>query len=76
MSLLFNVGLNDLAADTDDEYVQRAVGLALDASRLRLLRATLRERVEGGAIMDGQRFARALETLYASIWEAYCGKER
>jgi hypothetical protein len=31
------------------------------------LRATLRERVENGPIMDGPRFARALETTYLEI---------
>jgi protein O-GlcNAc transferase len=67
VSMLTNVGLSDLVATTEEDYVRRAVGLASDAPRLRSLRATLRERMENGPVMDGLRFTRSLERLYASI---------
>jgi predicted O-linked N-acetylglucosamine transferase (SPINDLY family) len=67
VSMLANVGLSDLVATTEEEYVRVASELAPDVPRLQALRAGLREAMERGPVMDGPRFARSLEQLYASI---------
>lgn len=72
VSMLANTGLGDLVADTDDQFVQIAISLATDASRLAHLRTTLRQRVEAGPLMDGPRFTRHLEAAYESIREEHC----
>ena len=71
LSMLHNVGLGDLAAADDDEFVACAARLARDVPRLVALRKGLRERVERSALMDGPRFARHLDSAYVSIWEAF-----
>ncbi|MBF0425094.1 MAG: tetratricopeptide repeat protein [Magnetococcales bacterium] len=63
-SQLNNLGLTELAAFDERAFVDVAVALANDWSRLAHLRATLRGRLQGSPLMDGGRFARAIETIY------------
>lgn len=60
-SLLTAVGLQDLAAASADEYVQRAVTLAYDLPRRADLRGNLRTRMEKSPLMDAPGFARSFE---------------
>lgn len=71
LSQLFQLGLTELAADTDAAYVDIAVGLCGNLSKLAQLRAHLRERLEQSPLMDGQRFARQMESLYRHLWQQY-----
>jgi predicted O-linked N-acetylglucosamine transferase (SPINDLY family) len=67
-SQLSNLQLTELAAWTDDEFVSIAAALAHDTSRLAELRRTLRERMRQSPLMDGPRFARAVEAEYRRLW--------
>jgi protein O-GlcNAc transferase len=73
-SILNNVGLGDLVAYSPDQYVDLAVALAGDVSRLGQLRRTLRERMRGSALMDGPRFARNVEGAYRDAWRRWCAR--
>ena len=64
VSLLSAVGLGDLVAHTDEEYVRLAAALAGDAGRLRELRESLRDRLLASPLCDGVTFTRDLETFY------------
>jgi len=68
-----NLGLDDLVATTAEQYVATAVALANDRARLGSLRAELRERMQGSALMDGPRFARHLESAFRWMWRRWCG---
>ncbi|MBF0153400.1 MAG: tetratricopeptide repeat protein [Magnetococcales bacterium] len=68
-SQLNNLGLVELAACDDQAFVDTAVALATDSGRLGWLRSTLRGRLERSPLMDGQRFARAVEAVYCHIWQ-------
>jgi predicted O-linked N-acetylglucosamine transferase (SPINDLY family) len=70
LSQLANLGLTELAAQTDDAFVATAVSLAKDLPRLAGLRAGLRERMEQSPLMDGERFARGVEASYEGMWRA------
>jgi predicted O-linked N-acetylglucosamine transferase (SPINDLY family) len=72
-SLLCNLGLRELAARTEDEYVAIAMVLANDLPRLRELRAGLRERLRASPLMDAPRFARHIEQSYRRMWRTWCG---
>jgi predicted O-linked N-acetylglucosamine transferase (SPINDLY family) len=63
-SQLCNLGLQELAAETPDQYVALAAELAGDLPRLQELRATLRLRMEQSPLMDGKRFALNMEQAY------------
>ena len=71
-SLLAAAGLNELISSTTEEYVNLAVGLAADRDRLRELRITLRSRLAGSPLCDGDRFTRQLEILYRELWRKWC----
>ena len=74
-SILSTIGLAELAADSEEEYLQSARVLAGDPSRLAELRATLRQRMKTSAFMDAPRFARNIETAYREMWRQWCAKE-
>jgi predicted O-linked N-acetylglucosamine transferase (SPINDLY family) len=73
VSILGNVGLTDLIAETADEYVGRAVGLAGDRDRLSELRAGLRQRVVSSPLVDGRQYAADVEEAFRWMWKSWCG---
>ena len=75
-SLLSNVGLPELAAPSEDDYVRTAVQLAGDLPRLTELRATLRERMKNSPLLDAPRFARNLEAAFRRVWQRWCADGR
>lgn len=71
-SQLTNLGLTELVAWSDDEFVSIAAGLAGDRARLTQLRATLRSRMEASPLMDAPRFARNIEAAFRAMWRRWC----
>jgi protein O-GlcNAc transferase len=72
LSELTNLGLADLIAHTEDDYVRIAAGLATDVPGRTALRATLRGRMEASVLMNAPRFTRQIETAYREIWTTWC----
>jgi protein O-GlcNAc transferase len=73
MSILANIGLPELVADTLDRYIDTAVSLAGDLNRLRSLRTSLRRIMKGSVLTDADKFTSGIETLYRGIWKKWCG---
>ncbi len=69
---LSNVGLEALATDDTDVYVEIAVTLARDRAWLAELRSDLRERFRTSPIMNEPRYLRHLETAFRDIWRRWC----
>lgn len=74
-SLLAELGLDELVAADEDDYVAIAAGLARDRQRLARLRSELRARLEGSALLDAQGFTRGLESAFRAMWRRYCAEE-
>ena len=74
LSILGSMGLDELVARSDEDYVSIAVALARDGERLAALRAGLRERMRASPLTDGRGYARALEAAYRGTWRAWCGR--
>ncbi|MGA3067057.1 MAG: tetratricopeptide repeat protein [Tepidisphaeraceae bacterium] len=72
VSILSNLGLPELIADTVDQYVQIAADLAGDLPKLAELRKNLRTRMQSSPLMDAPAFARDIEAAYCQIWRDYC----
>jgi protein O-GlcNAc transferase len=72
LSILNNLGLPELVAHTEDEYLRVAMELAHDLPRVAELRATLRSRMKSSVLTDAPRFARNIETAYRAIWRDWC----
>jgi predicted O-linked N-acetylglucosamine transferase (SPINDLY family) len=75
VSLLTHIGLSELIAQTPEQYVQIAAGLANDPKRLEHLRSTLRQRMQSSPLMDGPGFARDVESAYRRMWEIWCAAQ-
>ena len=71
LGLLHTLGLPELAAASEEEYIERAVALARDLPRLVALRATMRARMLASPLMDAPRFARNVEASYRQMWHAW-----
>jgi predicted O-linked N-acetylglucosamine transferase (SPINDLY family) len=75
-SLLGAVGLDELVAHNQQEFIDIAVRLAQDRQRLTPLRAELRPRLQASPLMDAASLARALEAVYRSEWQRFCAARR
>lgn len=71
-NILKYVGLDDLIAETEAEYVEKAVALARDLPTLRRHRADLRQRMQNSPLMDCAGFARAIEDAFRKMWKNWC----
>jgi protein O-GlcNAc transferase len=72
-SILRAVGFDLLTksciATSEEDYIAKAVSLALDLPRLKEIRSNLRERVVGSSLCDRRGYMGALEREYARIVE-------
>jgi protein O-GlcNAc transferase len=74
LSQLTNLGLPELIARSESQFVELAAGLAGDLPRLSALRGSLRGRMEKSPLMDGARFARNVEAAYRLMWREWCAR--
>jgi len=71
LSVLSNLGLGHLAADSVESYHRAVVGLSRSTETLTELRATMRERMRRSPLLDGARHTRHLEQLYRGAWRRW-----
>jgi predicted O-linked N-acetylglucosamine transferase (SPINDLY family) len=69
-SILHAAGLPELAADTPEQFVATAAGLARDVDRLQELRAGMRARLAAHSLIDQVSFTRELESAYRQMSQA------
>ena len=75
-SLIKQVGLEDLAAFSEDEYVEKAVSLAGDHERLSKINAELPRRVENSPLRDQHAFRKNFEKIIRDVWVMHCFENR
>ena len=71
-SLLTQIGLTDLIANSIEEYVEIAVALAGESGRLDDLRRALRPRMAASTMCDEGAFAGKMEAAFRSMWQHWC----
>ncbi|MBQ3336221.1 MAG: hypothetical protein IJG80_02345 [Selenomonadaceae bacterium] len=69
LSILKNIGLEELAVNSYDEYIARAVMLANDWELLTLLRKNLRLMMKKSPLMDSENYLREIQTAFKKILE-------
>ena len=76
-SVLHQLALDELVADSPGQYVGIASALATDRRHLSALRENLRRRMQQ-TVCDGGSLARAVEKAYREMWRRWCsaGSER
>jgi protein O-GlcNAc transferase len=75
VSLLTNVGLPELIARSETEYVNIASRMAGDLPHLAELRSAIRDRMKTSAVMNASGFTRQVEQVYREAWETWCAKQ-
>lgn len=71
-SILTDVGVPELIAESPEKYIALAVELANDQSRLQQYRVKLRSMMQASTLMDCDGFARKMEAAYRDIWQHWC----
>jgi protein O-GlcNAc transferase len=74
-SLLNAVGLTELLAQDEDEFVRIAAGLAADHTRLANLREGMRARLVASPLLDSRAMARNLEQAWRVMWTDFCKRD-
>lgn len=74
-SILATLGLGDLVAESEQEYVKKTVALARDHAGLNMMRATLRTKLMQSPLTDSITFTRQLEQCYREIWQSWCQRQ-
>ena len=75
VTILSQIGLTELIAQSPQQYARIAIDLAGDPSRLSELRRTLRDRMKSSPLMDAAALARHVEDAYRSAWQTWCASE-
>jgi len=70
-SLLSRVGLTDLVAADERQYVERASQLALSPGRLAEFRSHLRTRLQASDLMSASVVARDIELAFRHFWREW-----
>jgi predicted O-linked N-acetylglucosamine transferase (SPINDLY family) len=71
-SIMNMVGLDNLIATEEDEYVAKAAALATNLDELAELRSGMRDRMRGSRLLDAEGFTRTLEGAYRQMWRTWC----
>lgn len=71
-SLLAQVGLPELIAQTVPDYIGRAAAYATDRQALAAIRSDLRGRMAASPLRDEAGFARDVEAAYRAMWRDWC----
>jgi len=72
VSILSNIGLGELVANSEGEYVRMAAELARNLPRLSGQRVSLRQRMRASPLMDAARFTGNMEAAYRTMWQRWC----
>jgi predicted O-linked N-acetylglucosamine transferase (SPINDLY family) len=71
LSQMTNLGLSDLAAFDEEQFVMIATALANDLERLGQLHRTLRERMANSPLTNAKAWTRGIEAAYREIWNIW-----
>jgi predicted O-linked N-acetylglucosamine transferase (SPINDLY family) len=71
-SVLTAAGLVKWVTETEADYVDKAVAMALNIPKLAELRRNLRHDVSQSRIGDGANLTRLLEEAYCQMWNRWC----
>jgi predicted O-linked N-acetylglucosamine transferase (SPINDLY family) len=75
LSQATNLGLTELVAYSEEEFVAIAAKLAGDLKHLAALRRGLREQMLSSPLCDAKGFTRGIEGAYRQMWQTWCEKD-
>jgi len=75
-SLLTNLSLHDLVADSEQSYVEKAKLLANNIEKIREYRNNLRNILMTSPLTDAVSFTKKFEQCLRGVWESYCNNTK
>jgi len=75
VAFLCAAGLPELAADSPESYVEKAICLAQDRDRLALLRKSLRDKIMASSLCNDKEVTRSIEVAYREMWKKWCAAQ-
>ena len=76
LSLVAALGLEELAAKSEDEYCAIIKSLIYNHRRLKALKKGMRDRLISSPLCDARGFADAVEEAFGTMWKRWCDKQR
>ncbi|CAN8077114.1 unnamed protein product [Agarophyton chilense] len=74
VSLLTAIGHTEFIAYTEEDYIEKAVGLGTDLARLKAIRSSLRTDMMESPLGLGDRYMRNVEKMFCGMWTEQGGK--
>jgi predicted O-linked N-acetylglucosamine transferase (SPINDLY family) len=74
-ALMNHVGLPEFVADSEDDFVAKAVAWSQNLSDLMVIRAGLRVRIANTELRSPQRVTRGIEAALRGMWRRWCRGE-
>ena len=74
-SILNAIGLPELEANSQDQYVEIASQLGRNSDLIVTLRHSMRDRVKLSPVGDPNQYVCAVETLYREFWREWCASQ-
>ena len=71
-SILSNVGLSQLIARSESDYICVATDLAAGTPALSEFRTSMRQRMQSSPLMNESQFARDIEVAFRKMWTSEC----
>lgn len=74
VSLLTTIGHPELVAYTDEDYIEKAVGLGTDLARLKAIRSSLRKDMMESPLGQREQYMRDVEKMFCGMWVEQGGR--
>ena len=74
-SILTTLRHPEWIATSEEDYIDKAVTLALDTKKLAQIRNSLRTEMEASPMMDPKVFIHELENTYRAMWKKWCSSQ-
>jgi Predicted O-linked N-acetylglucosamine transferase, SPINDLY family len=75
-SILSNLNLKELIAHNEEEYIEKAVNLAMNKEHIKFLNKNLREFMINSPIMDSGAYVEEFETILRKLWIKWCDAQQ
>ena len=75
ISVTENLGLPNLVAQNENDYVDIAIRVTSNLEQLQEMRETLRHRLLNSPVCDAEGFTCEIESAYRSIWNKWCSQQ-
>lgn len=75
LDILSRLDMQFFAAETDDDYVKKAVALAMKPEALNPIRATMRQRLAASPWCNPQIITHDIEQAYRTMWHRWCERQ-